>query len=143
MNKRNLDVSWPLYIETMQLLGNVIQTHCSMHHETKPPKFVFEYVTGPPRGGLIPAVYFSHAFGIPYIQLDQAVSKSVKNVLVVDDIVDTGETTEQLHNLPGWIVAAMYYKPQASFKPLYAREVYNDVWVVFPYETERVEDVDR
>ena len=48
-----------------------------------------KFVTGIPRGGLIPAILISHKFGIPYIGLEAAKALPgglKKDVLVVDDI---------------------------------------------------------
>ena len=54
-----------------------------------------EFVTGIPRGGLIPAVMMSHAFNFKYISYSSAklLPKDIrKNVICIDDISDTGHT---------------------------------------------------
>jgi len=54
-----------------------------------------EFVAGIPRGGLIPAVMMSHAFGIKYISYSSAkqLPKELRTkTIVIDDIADTGHT---------------------------------------------------
>ena len=54
-----------------------------------------KYVTGPARGGLIPAVLLSHKLGIDYISLTSAKlfpEKVKAEILLIDDICDSGET---------------------------------------------------
>ena len=61
-----------------------------------------EFVSGIPRGGLIPAVMMSHAFGFKYISYSSAKllpSDLRKKTLVIDDIADTGHTLNQVIKL--------------------------------------------
>ena len=57
-----------------------------------------EFVSGIPRGGLIPAVMMSHSFDIKYISYSSAKLLPLElraKTLVVDDIADTGHTLKE------------------------------------------------
>lgn len=121
------------------------------------------------RGGWIPAVLLSHRYDcknvlnfstssygrdhkqdkeIHTIQLPglNQFAKDVKqNVIVVDDISDTGNTFSLINNfLQGLCgtefnikTASLYTKTGTSFIPdYYLREYSRDTWLVFPWETE-------
>ena len=57
-------------------------------------------------------------------------------ILVVDDLVDTGKTFETLHGfLPNATYVSLYYKPKGKQWLNYAvKMIDQDVWVVFPWE---------
>jgi xanthine phosphoribosyltransferase len=66
--------------------------------------------------------------------------KNFKSILVIDDIVDTGETVEYVitllkDGLPTATIktAALFYKPKSKIKPDYYVAETND-WIVFPWE---------
>lgn len=90
-------------------------------------KLPIKSISGVPRGGLIPAVLLSHKLNIPYT------SKLKPNTLLVDDIVDTGET---LRNTSALYTASLIYKPHTSdFTPTFhAYEHTGDDWIVFFWE---------
>ena len=90
-------------------------------------------VYGVPRGGLVPAVVLSHELRVPIVVNESDITEST---LVVDDIIDTGESVATLvSNLnvrPK--VAAIYAGQCRAFTPDFSiRE--KDDWVVFPWET--------
>ena len=79
-----------------------------------------QFVTGVPRGGLIPAVLISHKFSIPFIGLEAAKTLPgdlKKKILVIDDIADSGNTLAQIqrHNFKTATLARRY---SSSFSPL-------------------------
>jgi hypoxanthine phosphoribosyltransferase len=96
-----------------------------------------QFITGVPRGGLVPAVLMSHKFGIPYIGLEAAKTLPgdlKKKILVLDDIADSGNTLEQIkrHNFKTATLARRY---SSSFTPDYiGAEIKDDHWLVFPWE---------
>ena len=96
-----------------------------------------QFVTGIPRGGLIPAVLISHKFDIPYIGLEAAKTLPgdlKKKVLVVDDIADSGNTLAQIqrHNFKTATLARRY---SSSFFPfIVGEDIRDDHWLVFPWE---------
>ena len=95
----------------------------------------YKYIIGVTRGGLIPAVFLSHRLEIPMISInwstrdsgikaiDQSVLNMVKGnkVLIVEDIVDSGETLKQLlvelSSHCDIDVAALIYNTQQSIEP--------------------------
>lgn len=80
---------------------------------------------GVPRGGLIPAVLISHLTGLKFVD------KIEENILVVDDILDTGETLENVKN----DIISLHKKPHSKTEPIaFGDLIDNDVWVVYPWE---------
>lgn len=94
-------------------------------------------VTGIPRGGVIPAVMFSHQYGIPYMDFSQAKNlprTSRKKILVLDDIADTGKTLLEIESL-SFITATLAYKDTSEITPDYHGEyMEHENWLVFPWE---------
>lgn len=92
------------------------------------------YITGLPRGGLIPAVLLSHRLNIPFVSIENTEYLSKYELLVVDDIADSGET---LDNYKQYQTAVLHYKFQSIHIPtFYAKEVADDDWIVYPFELE-------
>jgi hypoxanthine phosphoribosyltransferase len=90
------------------------------------------YITGLPRGGLIPAVMLSHKLNIPYVNISLIRALPAVDVLVVDDIADSGKTLSQYKK---YSTAVLHYKPQSVIIPTYyAEEVKNNLWIVYPFE---------
>lgn len=132
------------------------------------------YILGLTRGGLVPATMLSHYYNVPLVpinlslrdfktnldfvqeEIKRTVGKDVlltKQLLVVDDIVDTGDTLQELFILFNKIkqsvltrkadniqYATLFYNKtnRAKFKPdFYAHEFDKTVenkWIVFPFE---------
>lgn len=96
-----------------------------------------QFITGVPRGGLIPAVLMSHKFDIPYIGLEAAKTLPgdlKKKVLVIDDIADSGNTLAQIqrHNFKTATLARRY---SSSFTPsIVGTDILDDHWLIFPWE---------
>ena len=96
-----------------------------------------QFITGVPRGGLIPAVLMSHKFDIPFIGLEAAKTLPgdlKKKILVVDDIADSGNTLAQIqrHNFRTATLARRY---SSSFSPTFVGEdISDDHWLIFPWE---------
>ena len=91
-----------------------------------------DYIFGMPRGGLIPAVMISHRLNIPMTH-----NPSKPNILVVDDICDSGETFKEFwvkHPLTKF--ACLHFKPHISiFNPHFSsNKLYSDDWIVYPWE---------
>lgn len=121
------------------------------------------------RGGLIPATIISHILGIRDIQYitmqtysnegikfdtpklkeeDKQKLKDLKNVLIVDDIADSGETMLTLSNeLPEAILFALIVKPKAKellnnkIECEYPYDIKQGDWIVFPWEPQ--EDINE
>ena len=93
-------------------------------------------IYGLPRGGLIPAVLLSHKLGVKYVN-EWPLIKDLyhpDNVLIVDDICDSGKTLKGYNNYP---TATLHYKPSAVTKPTFYSDIAEeDVWIVYPWENE-------
>lgn len=114
------------------LIGNILT-------KLKKDNRKIESIAGIPRGGLIPAVMVSHRLDIPLVDYRQ----STQTTLVVDDIVDTGKTIQdiKLLNIP---TAALITRSTSPVNPTYSGVfLETEEWVIFPWEdfqAERIQD---
>jgi hypoxanthine phosphoribosyltransferase len=99
----------------------------------------FKFISGVPRGGLIPGICISHRLGIRYIPYSEAKNLSPSErskTLVVDDICDSGETLLHTSGL-GFKTATLTLRYSAPYQPnFYSEKVEDDSWLVFPWERE-------
>jgi xanthine phosphoribosyltransferase len=119
----------------------------------------FSAIVAVTRGGLAPAAIIARELGVRVIETVGVASYREETrqdpitilkpltstilqlpgpeVLVIDDLVDTGETARVLRKLlPDAHFAALYAKPQGL--PLldsYVMEVAQDTWIYFPWDT--------
>ena len=121
----------------------------------------FEAIVAVTRGGLVPAAIVARELGFRVIEtvcvasynhttqgqltLLKGVAESIlaggggrgKGVLVVDDLVDTGQTAKLVRDiLPEAHFAAVYAKPMG--RPMvdtFITEVSQDTWIFFPWDT--------
>lgn len=119
-----------------------------------------EVILAPSRGGLSVGVMLSHYFEVAFFPfvlqtrdgnvedlsvLEDLLSKyKDKNVLIIDDINDTGKTLEKIHNTVKKCLhkdvryATIFEKMSSKFGNVNytARELGHDqdFWIVFPYE---------
>jgi len=125
MNKAKVFLSWKWVDEQINEIGDRLEG------------VDLEFVSGIPRGGLIPAVMMSHAFNMKYISYSSAklLPKELRDkTLVVDDIADTGHTLKEAVEL-GFITATLCMRVGSKTAPRYYGEfVSNDSWLVFPWE---------
>jgi hypoxanthine phosphoribosyltransferase len=109
----------------------------SLAYQIKKSNIEIYKIKGLQRGGLIPAVMLSHLLDIPMTE-----NKIVgSNVLVVDDICDTGETLapyKQTNNP----IATIHHKQTAIVEPtFYYSLAKNDSWYYYPWEQEDAETI--
>jgi xanthine phosphoribosyltransferase len=106
------------------------------------------------RGGMVPASIIARELEIRYVdtvcvssydvraQGEIAVLKSVdldgKDWLLVDDLVDTGQTARVVRDmLPEAHFATVYAKPEGRLLvDTFITEVSQDTWILFPWDTE-------
>lgn len=118
-----------------------------------------DFIMGIKRGGLVPAIKLSHLFNKPMIMmacqlrdgmdtrirlLEPEVSLYNKNLLIVDDICDSGQTfekvkTEIIRQNPNSVkTCAIYYNTEQRVDlDFYARSLdrtHNKKWIMFPWE---------
>lgn len=91
-----------------------------------------QFITGVPRGGLIPAVLLSHACDIPFVSNTSLLRN--ESVLVVDDIVDSGHSMKVFKEV-GYKTCCLHYKKLAVITPdIYAQIADEDTWLIYPWE---------
>jgi len=127
-----MEKDWNKIFITPQKFHDDIIKLCNMI-----PKNKYKYVVGLPRGGCIIGVYISHFCNLKYFEFEDFKHfTGFSDVLVVDDLVDTGKTLKQLQEgEEHFDSAVVYYKPRSVIKPTYfVEQVKNSDWIVFPYE---------
>jgi len=98
------------------------------------------YISGIPRGGLIPAIMLSHKLGVTYIPFDEAkkfgrhdLRFKNEDILLVDDICDSGVTMKDY--APRFITATLCLRYISETIPeYYGEKIEDDRWLVFPWE---------
>jgi hypoxanthine phosphoribosyltransferase len=91
-------------------------------------------VGGLPRGGLIPAVMLSHRLGIPFVSQAQ-IQTTIGNILIVDDICDSGKTLKRFKFEENIYTATLHWKQSSEYQPHYFWEIaYENEWIVYPWE---------
>ena len=98
-------------------------------------------IGGLPRGGLIPAVMLSHKMNIPFVS--QAYLAQIPgNILIVDDICDTGKTLKRFKFESNIYTATLHYKISAEYEPhFWWRLAPENEWIVYPWEREDSETI--
>ena len=126
MEKNKLYLSWKWVDDQINKIGDKLEG------------LDLEFVSGIPRGGLIPAVMMSHAYGIKYISYSSAKMlplKLRKKTIVIDDISDTGLTMAEADKL-GFITSSLSTRIGTKTLPRLTGEIIrDDRWLVFPWET--------
>lgn len=119
-------LSWKWVDEQLNIIGDKLEAYSQL-----------EFVAGIPRGGLIPAVMMSHAFGIKYISYSSAKmlpGELKKKTLIIDDISDSGNTLAEADK-DGFLTASLALRIGSKTVPNFAGETINDDrWLVFPWE---------
>lgn len=107
------------------------------------------------RGGLVPAAIIARELEIrlvdticisSYDYQKQGQLKILKSLhiedsqhwLIIDDLVDTGETAKVIRSiLPESLFATVYAKPKGRpLVDIYVTEVSQDTWILFPWDSE-------
>jgi hypoxanthine phosphoribosyltransferase len=166
MSQNKLPISW-----------NQIEKYCTeISISILKSGFKPDYVVGITRGGLVPAVLISHILEVPMQTLQVQLrdgkpndcesncwmsedafgyTENAKNILVVDDINDGGDTINWikwdwrstcLPNDPKWdtvwgknvrfatVVNNLGSKETVDYSALEINKTENDVWIDFPWE---------
>ena len=155
-------LTWDNIIEDTKILGDRLS------------KFKFTCIVGIANGGMIPATLLAKQLKVDKLlsanlksyqedkprngahsteDVVKVISfpswgdlRNEENVLIIDDLVDTGLTLQKIKSMykiinwekeekPNWVYATIYYKPKSIFTPQYTvKEFDNDEWIVFPWE---------
>ena len=95
-------------------------------------------VCGVTRGGLVAGVMLSHYFGAAFEAISpDHVLLNDKDVLIVDDIYDSGKTIKQLRKLnPRAQFAALYFNDHHADDEIefYGFSYNGNQWLVYPWE---------
>jgi xanthine phosphoribosyltransferase len=144
---------------TLVISWDRLHTDCKiLAHQLTNKKF--DAIVAIARGGLIPAAIIARELNIrlvdticvkSYTELNtpspiqhiKGVNPNINwefgsNVLVIDDLVDTGSTIKHIKvKLPNAYFATIYAKSQAhDVVDTFVTEVSDDTWILFPYDTE-------
>ncbi|MCP4670542.1 MAG: xanthine phosphoribosyltransferase [Desulfobacula sp.] len=142
--KRNYPVSWD------QLHRDTKALSWRLHDLEK----TWKGIVAVSRGGLVPAAVIARELGIHHIdtvcitsydfkrqgemQILKKIDDSGRDLLIIDDLVDTGTTAKVVKNmLPDAYFATVYAKPAGKpLVDLYVTEVSQDTWILFPWDSE-------
>ena len=127
----------------------------------------YSAIIAPARGGLVPGTMLSHRLGLPLFPITWStrdfVSKyipqnvkdlltgSAKRILLVEDIVDSGESVSELLHVLGWevprshdiidVAAIVENTAQSKVKVDYSHHQFDlhnyPKWIEFPWELEK------
>jgi len=119
----------------------------------------FSAIAAVARGGLVPAAVIARELGIRVIETicvvsyheettrgqiavlkslsEDILSRPAGEVLILDDLVDTGNTARVVKaQLPGAYFATVYAKPLGlPLVDVHVREIPQETWIYFPWDT--------
>ncbi|WP_438979924.1 GTP cyclohydrolase I FolE [Polynucleobacter sp.] len=105
-----------------------------LHDKLVASKKQFNAIYGVPRGGVPIAMLLSEKLGIPLVS-----SPDKDNILIVDDLIDSGETIKALVNFEyKQTFAVLYRKPHSPEIEFFVKEI--DDWLEFFYEDTQTDD---
>jgi len=148
----------------MKINWEEIENDCVILYKKINKNFKFDCIVAICRGGWVPARIISDLSNVNLIgslriesydvynkkeaKITQDVSIDVKdkNVLLVDDIADTGDTLMLakeylIKKFPkNLMTATLHYKQKSKIRPdFFVKEVENDVWIIYPWEKRETE----
>ena len=148
-NTNTYDKSFPVSWEEIHRNSKALAWRLS---ELKPCKGIIAVT----RGGLVPAAIVARELDIRLIDTfcvlsysqknkgdvkilkESSVANNGENWLIVDDLVDTGETIKAIRSsLPNAHYATVYAKPSGREQvDTFITEVSQDTWIYFPWDME-------
>ena len=145
-------------MECLRLTASEIEEMCDRLAGMIKGRFKPDCIVGIGRGGLVPAVYLSDRLQVkemyatkvdfyagkkrgrrPVISQRPPLKRIQGNVLLVDDVADTGETLLAVKKLlsehaRSIKTATLHYKPHSKLKPDFFVQT-TTKWIVYPYQT--------
>ena len=92
----------------------------------------YKYIYGIPRGGLILSTILSYKLNIPLLLNFET---GLKDILIVDDVLDSGKTLQPY--IGSYDICVLVQNTNVKTKIKFASSFKSpDEWIVFPYETE-------
>jgi len=123
----NTYISWKQYDEYIDKIVNWVSKQDFLN---------IGAVYGLPRGGLPIAVSLSHKLGLPLMMnYDDRKVVTDKQILIVDDIADTGHTLNRFKEEERNIICTFHFHEQSIVRPDFYCEEKGDKWIVYPWET--------
>lgn len=124
----NEKISWNVIDEAIEKLTSMI----------KQSGVTYNAIYALPRGGLVAGVMLSHRLGIPLTLNMESVlllKHQGSNVLIVDDISDSGKTLKHFHE-DKYDIATLYVRKHTTIvMPKYGGiYISHDRWLLFPWE---------
>lgn len=148
----------------MKISWDKVEEYCISLYNKINKNFKFDCIVAICRGGWIPARIISDLSGVQDVgnlriesydvyekkepKITQSVSINIKdkNVLLVDDIADSGDSLMLakdylLKKSPkNLMTATIHYKSKSKIMPdFFAEEVDADVWIIYPWEKRETE----
>ena len=145
MKDNILNITWNDILEDSRKLANILKHN----------RINFDCIVCVTRGGMIPATILAHELNIKYIdtvcissyqshqQQDiiclkpiNDATKKFSNIVVIDELVDSGNTIKYIKNqLPNAYYCSLYVKEQSKNEvDLYIKQFSQDNWLNFPWE---------
>ena len=124
-------ITWEMFGRAIKVLAQKIRNDPNFER--------FKRIYGIPRGGVVVAIALAHQLDLK-VELEPRRSDEcgVSDLLIVDDIVDTGKTISKYGNL---MKVSLYYNIRSTVKPNY--HIYTtDKFIVFPWETPYTAKID-
>lgn len=112
---------------------NILVAKIEKYQENN-PRFVGVY--GIPQGGTVPAIALAMRLKIPLVDK----MRPGQNVLVVDDLIDSGATIKQYNQEAIAVLGAKSHSPTKYGHPLFCAEQFADEWIHFWWEPEPDKD---
>ena len=103
----------------------------------------FKYIYGIPRGGLILAVMLSHRLDLEFIQKlpTNHTQDILDSILIVDDIIDKGDTVKEYMKKGFNNFVCLHYKPSSNIPVIFSPQIKTDEeWIVYPWEKQMDEE---
>lgn len=138
-----------VYRYTREMFDDAID---NLVHQIKHSGVEYTYIVGLTRGGLIPAVVLSHKLGVPMLASNWATDRKKPSltlmdildnprnkVLLVDEILDSGNTVKSFMDIHGKTdVAVLVYNIEQEVVPnYYVKSIHRSVfpdWIEFWWE---------
>jgi|TARA_R110001599_G_scaffold331070_2_gene545733 hypoxanthine phosphoribosyltransferase len=125
--KEILDFTWEEYDEAVEQMAIAAKGAMESTH--------IDAIYGIPRGGLVLGVSLSHALDLPLISSLGLYDGKRKNLLVVDDISDTGETLVAMsQTVDESLFYTLHYDENSAFEPDFYYASNSDCWIKYPWE---------
>jgi len=98
-----------------------------------------KFIHGLPRGGLIPAVILANYLNAELILDRKAMWQPYCNILIIDDISDSGHTLTQIPCITYYPTITLFAKTNTQFLPNYHLHTAKpSEWVIMPWESQKV-----